>query len=64
MMSCLTVVGASGLGTSIRLKMNGLGRNLMFIRKDTCKQAWQVDTIQTTTTIVLVHTYICIHIYM
>ena len=36
----------------------------MFIRKDTCKQAWQVDTIQTTTTIFLVYTYICVYIYI
>ena len=58
MMRCLTVVGVSGLETSIRVKMNGLGRNFMFIRKDTCKQVWQGGTIQPTTTIFLVYTYI------
>ena len=58
MMRCLTVVGVSGLETSIRLKMNGLGRNFMFIRKDTCKQVWQGDTIQPTATTFLEYTYI------
>lgn len=67
MMRCLTVVGVNGLGTSVRLKMNGLGRNFMFVRKDTCKHAWQADTIQTTTTIFIFtisYLHICIYIYI
>lgn len=42
--------GVNDLETSVRLKMNGLGRNCMFIGNDTHKEGLVGGTIQPTTT--------------
>ena len=42
--------GVNELETSIRLKMNGLGRNFMFIGNDIRKEGLVGGTIQPTTT--------------